>query len=260
MEVMMNNYKFNVEQTVQECIEWIRKWFKTNAEQKSAVIGVSGGVDSAVAAALCHSALQGDVHLYMLPNMYQTDIKDAREVIAHFNYLSYPTINIGRVYTEVIMEMANAGIQASDQTRINLPARLRMSVLYAIAQSIGGVVVNTSNLSESYIGYDTLFGDQCGSLSPLGKLTKTEILEMARYLQLPRRIWKKAPADGLTGRTDEESFGFSYGELDRYIRQSGIGVSIDTISEIERKHENSAFKRRMVCLDTFEPAEELLYE
>lgn len=256
----MSTYKFNAEKTVQECVEWIRKWFKNNAERKSAVIGISGGVDSAVAAALCYKALDGNVSLYILPNMSQVDMKDAREVIAHFNYLSYPTINIGRAYTEIIMEMANAGIQASDQTRINLPARLRMSVLYAIAQSIGGVVVNTSNLSESYVGYDTLFGDQCGSLSPLGKLTKTEILEMARYLQLPRRIWKKAPADGLTGRTDEEAFGFTYKELDRYIRQLGIGVSMDTISEIERKHENSAFKRKMVCLDTFEPSEECLYE
>ena len=256
----MREYKFNVEKTVQECVEWIRKWFKTNAERKSAVIGISGGVDSAVAAALCDKALQGNVSLYMLPNMYQDDIQDAREVIAHFNYLSYPTVNIGRAYTEIIMELANAGIQASHQTRINLPPRLRMAVLYAIAQSVGGVVVNTSNLSESYVGYDTLFGDQCGSLSPLGQLTKTEILEMARYLQLPRRIWKKAPADGLTGKTDEEAFGFTYVELDSYIRELGVGVSMNTISEIRRKHQNSAFKRKMVCLDTFEPSEECLYE
>lgn len=256
----MRQYKFNVEKTVQECVEWIRKWFKTNAERKSAVIGISGGVDSAVAAALCDKALQGNLSLYMLPNMYQDDIQDAREVIAHFNYLSYPTVNIGRAYTEIIMELANAGIQASHQTRINLPPRLRTAVLYAIAQSIGGVVVNTSNLSESYVGYDTLFGDQCGSLSPLGKLTKTEILEMARYLKLPRRIWKKAPADGLTGKTDEEAFGFTYKELDAYIRELGVGVSMNTISEIKRKHQDSTFKRKMVCLDTFEPSEECLYE
>lgn len=256
----MREYKFNVEKTVQECVEWIHKWFKTNAERKSAVIGISGGVDSAVAAALCDKALQSNLSLYMLPNMYQDDIQDAREVIAHFNYLSYPTVNIGRAYTEIIMELANSGIQASHQTRINLPPRLRTAVLYAIAQSIGGVVVNTSNLSESYVGYDTLFGDQCGSLSPLGKLTKTEILEMARYLKLPRRIWKKAPADGLTGKTDEEAFGFTYKELDAYIRELGVGVSMNTISEIKRKHQDSAFKRRMVCLDTFEPSEECLYE
>lgn len=256
----MSQYKFQVEKVANECIQWTRNWFSTNAVGKSAVIGISGGVDSAVAAAICHDALNGDIHLYLLPNMSQSDIKDAREVIAHFKYLSYPTINIGRAYTEIIMEMANAGIQASDQTKINLPARLRMAVLYAVAQSIGGAVINTSNLSESYVGYDTLFGDQCGSLSPLGNLTKTEILELARYFKLPRRIWLKSSADGLTGRTDEEAFGFTYQELDAFLRQGGIGVSSNTISEIQRKHQESEFKRKMVQLDTYEPLAEYLYE
>lgn len=247
------SYEFDVQRTVNQAIAWIKDWFDENGSMKNAIVGISGGVDSAVVAALCVGALgENRVIGVLMPNIYQDDILDAMSVCGSIGIMPVK-INIGRAYTEILMELANNGIQASDQTRINLPPRLRMTALYAIAQSKNGMVANTCNLSESYIGYDTLFGDQCGSFSPIGQLTKTEVLEMARYLQLPRKIWLKAPSDGLCGHTDEESFGFTYKELDNYLRNNGVGVSENVISEIERMHEASEFKRQMIRIDTFMP-------
>lgn len=245
------SYKFDVEKVTLDCIAWIQKWFAHNAPLKKAIIGISGGIDSTVAAALCNKAI-GVKHCVgvILPNMYQEDLPLANTISAAYCDENVH-INIGKTYADIITQLTDNHIVASDQTRINLPARLRMSILFAVAQSVGGMVVNTSNLSESYVGYDTLFGDQCGALSPLGMLTKTEIREMAKYLRVPSKVITKEPSDGLSGRTDEEAFGFTYKELDNYLRNGGVGVAANVISEIERKHEMSAYKRNMVTLDTF---------
>lgn len=246
------SYKFDTEKVTNDCINWIREWFNKNAYHKQAVIGISGGIDSAVVAALCNKALGKDRCIgVVMPNICQDDLSMAK-IIAREYCEQYIPINIGKAYTDILVQMTDQVMYVSDQTRINLPARLRMSVLYAIAQSVGGMVVNTSNLSESYVGYDTLFGDQCGSLSPLGMLTKTEIREMAKFLKVLAPVINKEPADGLSGRTDEESFGFTYKELDDYLRNGGVGVAANTISEIERKHKMSEYKRQMVRLDTFQ--------
>lgn len=254
------SYKFETEKVTNDCINWIREWFNKNAYHKQAVIGISGGIDSAVVAALCSQALGRDRCIgVVMPNICQDDL-DMAKIIAREYCEQYVPINIGKAYTDILVQMTDQLMYVSDQTRINLPARLRMSVLYAVAQSVGGMVVNTSNLSESYVGYDTLFGDQCGSLSPLGMLTKTEIREMAKFLKVPTSVINKEPADGLSGRTDEESFGFTYKELDNYLRNGGVGVAANTISEIERKHEMSEYKRQMVRLDTFQYLEAELWQ
>lgn len=244
--------EFNVDKVTKQIIAWIKHWFDTNASMKNAVIGISGGIDSAVVSALCEMALgRGRIIAVLMPNIYQEDYDIAARIACRTTGNVYE-INMGRAYTDILMQMADYGIQASDQTRYNLPARLRMATLYAIAQSTNGMVANTCNLSESYVGYDTLFGDQCGSFAPIANLTKTEIRTIAEYLNLPREVIKKDPSDGLCGRTDEESFGFTYKELDNYLRNGGIGVSANTIAEIERMHEASEYKRRMVQIDSFQ--------
>lgn len=244
--------EFNVEDVTEQITDWIRRWFRTNASMKNAVIGISGGIDSAVVAALCRKALGKDrIIAVLMPNIYQDDY-DIAAMVAHRMTDYVYEINIGRAYTDILMQMADFRLQASDQTRYNLPARLRMATLYAIAQSTNGMVANTCNLSESYVGYDTLFGDQCGSFAPIANLTKTEVRAIAEYLYLPREVIKKDPSDGLCGRTDEESFGFTYQELDSYLRNGGVGVSANTIAEIERMHKASEYKRRMVQIDSFQ--------
>lgn len=244
--------EFDVEQVTEQITDWIKNWFHTNASMKNAVIGISGGIDSAVVTALCRKALgKYRIIAVLMPNIYQEDYDIAAEVAYKMTDYVYP-INIGRAYTDILMQMADFRIQASDQTRYNLPARLRMATLYAIAQSTNGMVANTCNLSESYVGYDTLFGDQCGSFAPIACLTKTEVRAIADYLCIPKKIITKDPSDGLCGRTDEESFGFTYKELDSYLRNGGIGVAANTIAEIERMHKASEYKRRMVQIDSFQ--------
>ena len=185
-----------------------------------------------------------------MPNVCQNDYRQALAVSHKYCDHTYD-INIGRAFNEILIEMCDNGVHASDQTRINLPARLRMSVLYALAQSLNGMVANTCNLSESYVGYDTLFGDQCGSFAPLADLTKTEIRQIAHYIGVPREIIDKDPTDGLSGRTDEEAFGFTYEQLDAYLRGNTAGIDRNVIANIEYKHKASAFKRKMVCVDKF---------
>lgn len=127
-----------------------------------------------------------------------------------------------------------SGIKVSNQTEINIPARVRMVMLYAISQSIDGRVANTCNLSENYVGYSTKYGDAAGDFSPLESLTKTEVKAIGKELGLPERLVVKVPTDGLCGKTDEENLGFSYDVLDKYIRTGEIEDmpkkrSIDTL-------------------------------
>ncbi|MCL2014601.1 MAG: NAD(+) synthase, partial [Oscillospiraceae bacterium] len=136
-------------------------------------------------------------------------------------------------------DLQQSGIILNKQAKQNTPARIRMSILYAVAATVDGRVVNTSNLSESWIGYSTKFGDGAGDFSPLANLTATETAEIGRVMGLPLKFTDKTPEDGLSGLTDEENFGFTYAILDNYIR-SGVcedpaaKEKIDTL----RKHNN----------------------
>jgi NAD+ synthase len=231
---------FDVKKVKNEIIEWIRNWFEQNGKDCMAVVGISGGVDSSVVTALCVKALGKDrVFGIKMPCGEQPDIEYANMLIKYLEIKSY-TMNIWDAVIGIDNQFPT-DIEVSKQTTINLPPRIRMAALYAISQSLNGRVVNTCNMSESYVGFDTRYGDSAGDLSPLANLTKTEVIALAKELGLPDELVHKTPQDGLTGLTDEQSFGFSYAELDAYIRD-GIEPSEEVKAKIDSMHEKNLFK------------------
>lgn len=244
---------FNTEKVANDLILWIRNWFENNGKGCNAVIGVSGGKDSSVVAALCAKALGKDrVIGVMMPNGEQADINDSIRLTEHLGIKSY-TVNIKEAYDGVINGMKAAGAEPSRQCLVNLAPRIRMSTLYAVSQSNNGRVANTCNMSEDYVGYSTKYGDMAGDFSPLSRLTVDEVIKIGLYLDLPRDLVIKAPSDGLTGRTDEDNLGFKYSELDKYIR-TGICENEDSKAKIDRLHKINLFK--LMPMDAFEPSKE----
>lgn len=222
-------------------IYWIKNWFQENGPDCNAIVGISGGKDSSVVAALLVEALGKDrVIGVLMPNGQQSDIADAKELVSHLGIHSY-IINIKDSVVGVLQAMEIAGIDISEQTRINLPPRIRMSTLYAISQSNQGRVANTCNLSEDWIGYSTRYGDAAGDFAPLGNLTVSEVVELGMLLKLPEHLVKKTPSDGLCGQSDEDKIGFSYATLDKYIR---TGLCKDAIikEKIDSMHKANQFK------------------
>lgn len=225
------------------CINWIKDYFKDNPEGK-AIIGISGGKDSTIAAALCVEALGADrVIGVLMPNGYQSDIEDSEEVCELLN-IRYLTINIADAYSSIYKEVSdNTNIYILNNVfRTNTPARLRMTVLYGVAACYpNSRVVNTCNRSEDYVGYSTKFGDAAGDFSPLGNLTVREVLEIGDELGLPSHLVHKAPADGMCGKTDEDNLGFTYEQLDDYILGTGA-VDAEVVEKIERLHKATRHK------------------
>lgn len=197
------------------CIGWIQSYFsKPENEDCVAVLGISGGKDSTVAAALCAEALGKDrVIGVLMPNGIQGDFEDSLKVIKTLGIKSV-CVNIQKPYESIIEEISDNVIKCSEQTKINLAPRLRMSTLFAVAQSVKGRVVCTSNKSEYKIGYYTMFGDDCGYFAPLRHWLCREVIEVGKSLGLPNELLDKAPSDGLSGKSDEDVFGFTYNELD----------------------------------------------
>ncbi len=220
------NRSVDYKKLTEDLILWYPKMLSETGG-KSIVLGVSGGKDSSVAAALSVKALGKDkVYGIIMPDEVQSDIVYATGICEHLD-ISYKIVNIGRMTKAFIEQLKEISFlddpDLSPQTRINLPARVRMTTLYAIAQSIKGArVLNTSNLSEDWVGYGTLYGDLTGAFSPLGDLTSEEVIEVGRQLDVPEKYLVKPPSDGLTGITDEENLGFSYATLNRYIRTGEI--------------------------------------
>lgn len=238
----MKEYNFDVKKVKDDLIKWIRNWFEINGNDCKAVVGISGGIDSSVVSTLCVDALGRDrVVGVLMPNGEQKDINDALRIV---NYLGieYHIINIKDAVLAIENEVKKTlHYNWSTQSSINLPPRIRMSSLYAISQTLNGRVANTSNLSESYVGFDTRYGDSVGDFAPLFNLTKTEIKQIAKELNLPDEIVNKVPADGLTGKSDEENFGFTYNVLDKYIR-TGIIYDLNIKKKIDERHEKNLFK------------------
>ena len=249
----MANYKFNKKSVTEECIAWIKNWIDSNGNSSSRIIiGISGGKDSTVAAALCSGALGPDRIIgVLMPNKIQNDINDSRKVCDFLNIKSYE-VNIASIYSSIknILETTlNTAINGNFET--NTPARIRMAVLYSIAAIFGNCFVcNTGNLSESFIGWETYGGDNLGDFAPLSNLTKTEVQEVGKYLKLPDDLIFKEPADGMCGSTDEDVLGFTYKELDDCIRKNRKGINFSKIVCMNNK---SAFKRINIRIPAFEP-------
>ena len=221
----------------------IKKWFNKNGPKSTAVIGISGGKDSTVAAALLVEALGKERVLgVMMPNGFQPDIEDSKRVIEFLGIRSIEE-NINEVYGKFIHQLMATGIDVSEDTKINLPPRLRMAMLYAIAQSLpeGGRVINTCNYSEDYVGYSTKYGDSAGDISILGNCFVREVIGIGDVLGLPYDLVHKAPSDGLCGKTDEDRFGFTYTDIETYVLYGTTGnVKIDT--KILKMHKSSRHK------------------
>ena len=222
------------------CIEWIREFFEKNGKGCNAVLGISGGKDSSVTAALLVEALGRDrVIGVLMPNGEQADIDMAYKLVNHLGIKHY-VVNIKDAF-EGIVNAFPEDLKLSEQSRINLGPRLRMSTVYAVSQSVNGRVANTCNLSEDWVGYSTRYGDSVGDFSPLAHFTVQEVKEIGRILGLPEDLVDKAPSDGLCGKTDEDNLGFTYAELDRYIRTGEIDDE-EKKKIIDRKHEMNLFK------------------
>lgn len=237
---------FKVEEVTNQIIEWIKDWFDKNGESCNAIVGISGGIDSSTVAALCVKALGKDrVKGVLMPNGEQKDIEYSHKLINELGIESL-YVNIEYACEDILNRVLDTrALELSLQTQINLPARIRMSVLYAISQSMNGRVANTCNLSEDWVGYSTRYGDAAGDFSPLANITKTEVKEIAKYLGLSEELVNKVPTDGLCGKTDEENLGFTYEILDKYIR---TGVCDDSKSKetIDYLHNKNKFKLELM--------------
>ena len=241
-----------MQKLTKDVIQWIRDYFKDNTEGK-AIIGISGGKDSTICAALLVEALGADrVIGVMMPNGVQFDIEDSKRVI---NYLGIPseTVNIGMAYNSLLYNLGYpCDAEIPDMIRTNLPSRLRMSTLYAVAALYpNSRVVNTSNWSERYIGYCTKGGDTVADFSPLGNLTVREVLMIGDDLGLPYDLVHKTPSDGMSGKSDEEKIGFTYDELDNYILYVEDGLSDEAVAKIEKMHK--ANEHKLKDMPTFVP-------
>ena len=243
-------YHFDAAQTAERIVVWIRDWFEKNGKGCPAVLGISGGKDSSVTAALCVKALGKErVVGVLMPKGEQFDIDYSIELCRLLG-IRYHTVNIKAAYDGLVG--AIEGLELSEQARVNLPPRLRMATVYAVSQSLGGRVANTCNLSEDYVGYSTRYGDSVGDFSPLSRLTVEEVKAVGRAIGLPEKFVEKPPIDGLCGKTDEDNLGFTYQMLDDYIRR-GIEPPADIKARIDHLHRINRFKLELMPCFEFQP-------
>lgn len=235
---------FNAKKATEDCVTWIRNWFNENGNGCNAVVGISGGKDSSVVAALCAKALGNDrVIGVLMPNGNQHDIDCSLLLCEHLKIKKY-VYNIQKMHDAFYSELPS-GIELSTPSKVNLSPRIRMTALYFLSQSLNGRVANTCNLSEDYVGYSTRYGDSVGDFSPCSNFTVQEVKAIGRYLGLPEKLVDKPPIDGLCGKTDEDNLGFTYKTLDDYIRY-GIKPNDETLTRIEHLHKINLFKLELM--------------
>ena len=245
----MAEYSFDAKKTKDEVVAWIRKFFEENGPGCKAVLGISGGKDSSVCAALCAEALGKDrVVGVLMPNGEQADIDMSRLLVEHLG-IPYIVVNIKDAFDGAIAaikagEQSGMQLELTNQTMVNLAPRIRMATVYAVSQSMNGRVVNTCNQSEDWVGYSTRYGDAAGDFGPLGKLTVQEVKAIGRECGLPDVLVDKAPSDGLCGKTDEDNLGFTYAMLDQYLREGTIDDP-EKKALIDRKRRWNKFKLEM---------------
>lgn len=243
---------FNALKVKNDIVAWIREWFEKNGKGCNAIVGISGGKDSSVVAALCVEALGKDrVIGVLMPNGEQHDIDMSKLLVSHLG-ISHYIINIKDGFDGIFNETKRALGDVSEQTRVNLGPRLRMTTLYAVGQSKNGRIANTCNLSEDWVGYSTRYGDSVGDFSPLSRLTVQEVKEIGTVLGLPDVLVNKVPIDGLCGKTDEDNLGFTYAVLDRYIRE-GICEDPTVRERIDHLHRINQFKLELMPVFEYNP-------
>lgn len=246
-------------------IEWTRKWFENYANYRClddavAVIGISGGKDSSVVAALLKEAL-GKEHVFgiLLPNGTQKDIKDSFDV-CEFLGIQHWCVNIGGAYSQLLAALENTGpasikwnYSENPGVTTNLPARLRMATLYSIAAQVNGRVIGTGNKSESVVGYYTLWGDGACDFDPIADLYVDEVIELGRQLGLPDRFILKTPSDGMSGKSDEEKLGFTYEDIRKFLEgDDSVEVEKGKWKEISQKIGATQFKRNLTNIPYIE--------
>lgn len=250
---------------MQNRIDDITKWIRTQVpEGGKAVLGISGGKDSTIAAALCVHALGvNNVMGVLMPNGVQKDIDDSKRVCEYLDIFSIE-VNIEEAYKGVLNGIGNAlayegwphpeYVRTNSMISTNLPARLRMSTLYTVAALYSNSrVVNTCNYSEDFVGYSTKYGDAAGDFSPLGGLTVREVLAIGDALGLPYELVHKAPSDGMCGKTDEDNLGFTYDELDGFLLGES-GLSPETMSKVSRLHNST--RHKYIPMPIYDPSED----
>lgn len=255
-----------------QIIQFLRTYFeKTNG--KGAVIGISGGKDSTIVAKLLVDAVgKENVLGVLMPNGEQKDIEDSKRVCELLD-IDYTIVNISDAYESMIDGIQSVydsnlpnvyggytkngrSLSISDKALTNIPPRIRMTILYAIAQSLGYRVAGTGNKSEAFIGWFTKWGDGGCDIDPIAHLTCTEVIELGDYLGLPYDLVHKTPADGLTSKSDEENLGFTYAEIDRLIYKHDFLISTgyviepftDREKEILKMHDRAYHKTSVIKL------------
>lgn len=236
---MEKRFALNPSYYVEKIVIGIQEFFK-DKQGARAVVGISGGKDSTFSAGVCAKAIGPDrVIAVMLPNGEQKDISDSEKVCDFLGIKNRLTVNINSTYeaaTNALIEsVGDKDIGKRKFYNTNTPARIRMMMLYAIAGDENGFVCNTCNLSEDYVGYSTKYGDSGGDFAVINKFTVSEVRALGMELGLPRELMFKAPSDGMCGMTDEDNMGFTYQELDDWIR---YGIKSEHFDKIDRMHKN----------------------
>lgn len=229
-------------------LNWIRERVKVSGCQ-GVVVGESGGKDSATVTALCVRALgkENVVGITMPCNSLSTDMEHARLVADAFG-IKLIEVNIGSTFTTLKNTIINEH-ELNELAVANIKPRLRMTTLYAVAQTLNYLVVGTDNKSEMVMGYFTKWGDGGYDFNPLGDLTMQEVLELGRELGVPEPILTKAPSAGLwEGQTDEKEMGVTYKAIEEYIKTGTTDPA--SLAVIERTNKRTAHKREMPYMYT----------
>ncbi len=249
-----------METKLKEILNWLEQ-YKEATRCRGVVLGISGGKDSTVVAMLTKKVWGNNVFGVLMPNGTQRDINDALDIVKTLG-IEHRIVNIETVYNSLLHVIENRIEETligrdfvancpkvTDKAKTNIPPRIRMTTLYAVAQTLGYRVIGTGNASEAYIGWTTKWGDSAYDFNPIAHLTCTEVMALGDLLAdefgLNKKYVTKTPSDGLCGKTDEDSFGFTYATLDGYISGGMSNTDYETALKIEQMHQASEHKRNM---------------